>query len=456
MKRPYLSSPPENRVKRASEHLRDMIGRNRKGEAIGTYAVCSAQPSVLDAAIQMALELGSDLHVESTASQVNQLGGYTGMTPAQFAASLRDAATQAGLPSERLLLGADHLGPYPWRGEASAVAIDKARALAQSCVHAGYQKVHLDASMSCADDPNALSEAVIAERAAILCRAAEDASAELPHGSPRPFYVIGTEVPAPGGEVADGERPLPTRMEDVHRTLEAFCRAFVRQNLEDAWERVIGLVVQPGVEFGDSQVFDYDRTRAASLSSGLPGAPALVYEAHSTDYQLPERLAEMVEDHFAILKVGPALTFAYREAIFALNAIERESLACKRGVKLSYLRESLDLEMLRNPAYWRSYYQGRGGQIRLARAFSFSDRCRYYWPQKTVQEAVARLIRNLQSFPPPLSLFSQYLPEEYAAIRRGELDCDISSVVQHHIRRVLSGYSTACGASLESRSARAV
>jgi len=180
-------------------YLRSVIRRNRSGEAVGSYAVCSAHPAVVDAAVQQAIEDGNCLHVESTSSQVNQFGGYTGMRPQQFADSIRVAAASAGLPAGRVLLGADHLGPFAWRSEPSVAAMAKACDLARLCVHAGYQKIHLDASMPCGDDAKSLDEKAVAERAANLCRAAEEAYEELPIGSPRPLYVIGTEVPPPGG-----------------------------------------------------------------------------------------------------------------------------------------------------------------------------------------------------------------------------------------------------------------
>jgi D-tagatose-1,6-bisphosphate aldolase subunit GatZ/KbaZ len=428
-----------------SEYLRSVVQRNRGGATVGSYAVCSAHPAVIDAAIQQALEDGNCLHVESTSSQVNQFGGYTGMTPAQFADGMRVAAASAGLPPGRVLLGADHLGPFAWRSEPSATSMAKACDLAGLCVHAGYQKIHLDTSMPCGDD-KILDEKTVAERAAILCRAAEEACEDMPTGSPRPLYVIGTEVPPPGGEVAEGQCPAPTKVEDVHRTLEVFHSAFRAHGLFAAWENVVGLVVQPAVEFGDAMVFDYDRQKVHALSAELPKSPALVYEAHSTDYQSPAALAEMVEDHFAILKVGPWLTFAYREAILALSGIEGEILGHNRDIRSSQVREALEFEMLRNPAYWRSYYRGDDNQLRLSRAFSYSDRCRYYWPQPSVQVEVKRLLQNLRRFSCPLTLLSQYLPIEYEAIREGALENDAAAIIGHHIRRVLRFYGAACGA----------
>jgi D-tagatose-1,6-bisphosphate aldolase subunit GatZ/KbaZ len=318
--------------------------------------------------------------------------------------------------------------------------------LVRTCVLAGYNKIHLDASMACADDgKGGPDQRTIAQRAAILCRAAESASADLPPGSPPPRYVIGTEVPAPGGESAPGAPPAVSPADQVPHTLDLFRTAFAERDVASAWDRVIGLVVQPGVEFGENVIFDYDRQRTTALSSALPNHPALAYEAHSTDYQKPAALAQMVEDHFAILKVGPWLTFAFREAVLALSAIEREWLAQRRGVRLSQVREALEAAMLRHPAYWRSYYHGSEDEVRLARIYSYSDRCRYYWGDAAVQQELARLHANFDASPPPPTLLSQHLPRQYEAIRSGRLQAHAEDMIQEHIQMVLRFYAGACG-----------
>lgn len=425
----------------ASEFLRQIVRQNRRSSRGGTYAVCSAHPAVLDAAIQQALMDGTVLHVESTSNQVNQFGGYTGSTPRDFAAQIRRTAEQAGLSPARVLLGSDHLGPYYWRSEAAASAMVKACELAAQSVQAGYQKIHLDASMACADDPGLLPEEVIAERSAMLCAAAEESYESLPAGSPRPVYIIGTEVPVPGGEVAEGERPTPTRLDDLRSSLDAFQKAFLAKGLDAAWENVIGVVVQPGVEFGDGTVFGYDSEKARPLVTGLPASPELVYEAHSTDYQTPSNLGQMVKEHFAILKVGPWLTFSYREAVFALEMIECEIAELSNDG--SHVRETLEAEMLRDPQHWDRYYRGSEEQRKFARAYSLSDRCRYYWPKPKVERAVSRLMHNLDR-PLPLPLLSQYLPVEYEAIRNSELENSAPAIIRHHIQSVLRVYAAAC------------
>ena len=429
----------------AGARLRDIVRRNRSFEPVGVYAVCSAHSQVIAAAACEARVNESVLHIESTCSQVNQFGGYTGQNPERFAGCVCAVARSAGLPENRVLLGGDHLGPFPWRHEPAAIAMDKACALVRSCVLAGYQKIHLDASMACADDPKTgVDEGTVADRAATLCGTAEHAFRELGPDSPPLLYVVGTEVPTPGGESGFEESIAVTAADHVQSTLEVFKRAFAQRGLDKVWESVIGLVVQPGVDFGERRIFNYDRHKARALSLALPGRPQLVYEAHSTDYQLASSLKQMVEDHFAILKVGPELTFAFREAVSALSAIEREMLRGK-AARVSNVREALESAMLHSPNYWRDYYHGDENQLRISRWYGYSDRCRYYWNDPEVNTQIELLIENLSRFSPPLTLVSQYLPYEYEAIRAGTLHASPSEMIRHHIQTVLQKYATACG-----------
>jgi D-tagatose-1,6-bisphosphate aldolase subunit GatZ/KbaZ len=438
----------ERSIQNPCEWLRRVVERNRTGDPVGMYSVCSANSWVLEAAMHQALEDDSVVCIESTSNQVNQFGGYTGLTPSQFVDFVHSIAKRADFSLSRIVLGSDHLGPYPWRNETAASAVGKACELVRSTVKAGYNKIHLDASMTCSDDaPDApLADQVIAQRAAAICQVAEKMHTELHDGSPAPVYVIGTEVPIPGGEQEPGAAPAATRVQDAQGTLKSFHAAFSELGLSAAWERVVGLVVQPGVEFGDASVFEYSRRQAEQLSKCLPESPALVYEAHSTDYQPPLKLREMVEDHFAILKVGPWLTFAFREAVFALSLIEREWLGKRRGVTLSKVPETLEGAMTRNPAYWKAYYHGDEQELSFARRYSYSDRCRYYWPDEAVQRELKQLVENLSACLPPLTLLSQYLPDEYDGVRAGRIGSDPASLIHERIRKVVRVYAAACGA----------
>jgi len=437
------------RANGSTEGLAALLQTHRSGKPVGIYSICSANRYVLEAGIEQAKQDGSLLLIESTSNQVNQFGGYTGQTPADFARFIEQLAAERDLPFEQIILGGDHLGPHVWRREPAKAAMEKARTLVRDSVLAGYTKIHLDTSMRCADDTggrhHALDDETVSARAAELCAAAEEASKELGEEAPSPLYVIGTEVPIPGGELADGKAPEVTRTDALRKTLEVAKRAFVSRGLEKAWERVIAVVVQPGVEFGDATIFAYDREKAEALSSFALKHWHGVYEAHSTDYQPAAALEQMVQDHFAILKVGPWLTFAFREAVFALAALEEEWLGNRDGAKLSKVREELDLAMVGNPVFWKDYYHGDETALRLARKYSYSDRSRYYWPVPRVAEALERLAANLEASPPPNSVLSQFLPKQSEMVRDGCLSLSAKELIRSKAREVLEVYASACG-----------
>jgi D-tagatose-1,6-bisphosphate aldolase subunit GatZ/KbaZ len=417
--------------------LREIVAANRAGERRGITSVCSAHPLVLEACVDQAVADGAPLLVEATCNQVNQEGGYTGMRPAGFAAFVAGLAAARGLPADRLILGGDHLGPNPWRREPAEAAMAKAEELVRGYAAAGFAKIHLDASMACAGDPDPLPPELVARRAARLCRAAEAAA-----GDGSPVYVVGTEVPVPGGAHEVIGRLEVTSTADLACTIEVHRAAFAAAGLERAWPRVLAVVVQPGVEFGVEQVVDFAPERARKLAAFVEGIEGLVFEAHSTDYQTEAALAALVGCHFAILKVGPELTFALREALFALAVVEAEWVP---AADRSGLRAALEAAMLADPSHWQGHHQGSPEEQRLARAYSLSDRCRYYWPVPAVAAAVDRLLANLARRPPPLALLSQYLPRQHDAVRAGRLAADPRSLARANVREVTSRYARACG-----------
>jgi D-tagatose-1,6-bisphosphate aldolase subunit GatZ/KbaZ len=419
--------------------LLDLVRRHRSGEPVGIYSVCSAHPLVLRAALETALTADACALIEATANQVNQDGGYTGLRPAAFRDQLWRIAAEVGLPRERLLLGGDHLGPTCWQALPAEDALARAGIMVGEYVQAGFRKIHLDCSMACGDDPRALGDELIAARTAALCARAE-AAWQATGGEP-PVYVIGSEVPVPGGaheslhELAVTERAAALATVDAHRT------AFLRAGLGTAWDRVIGLVVQPGVEFDNEHVVDYVSSKTALLRTALDAVPQLVFEAHSTDYQTTGSLAALVRDHFAILKVGPGVTFALREAIWALDRIELEWLGERHS---SGARTTVLAAMRAEPAHWSKYYSGTGRSLELQLEYGLSDRIRYYWAERSVAAAVERLYASLDARPPPDALVSQYLPSALRALRSSAARPRTRDLVIAHVREVLAGYARAC------------
>ena len=420
------------------KHLTKMVEQHKRGKANGIYAVCSAHPIVLEAAIRYAHANHTPLLIEATSNQVDQFGGYTGMTPADFRSFVCRLADSLDFSQDMLILGGDHLGPNRWQNLPAAMA--NADDLIKSYVAAGFKKIHLDCSMSCANDPVPLTDEIVAERAARLAKVAEETC--MAHfGESDLVYVIGTEVPVPGGAHETLTDLAVTTPDAARATLQAHYHAFEKHGMEGIWPRIIALVVQPGVEFDHTHIIDYQPQKAVALSKMVEDYDTLVFEAHSTDYQTPQSLRQLVIDHFAILKVGPALTFALREALFSLAAIEEELLPAKA---CSGLRHVLESVMLDRPEYWQSHYHGDGNARRLARGYSYSDRVRYYWPDSQIDEAFERLVRNLADDPIPLPLISQYLPLQYVKVREGDLSATPRELIINHIQDILQQYHCAC------------
>lgn len=420
--------------------LLDMVARHKRGQPTGMYSLCSAHPRVIETAMREAQACGMPLLIEATSNQVNQFGGYTGMNPEDFRRFVRAIADRAGLHEDRLLLGGDHLGPNAWRRESAAAAMAKAVEMVRQYVAAGFRKIHLDCSMACADDAEPLPEATIAERAAQLCAVAERAWKEV--GGVAPVYVIGTEVPVPGGATEELHDLAVTAPQAVGATIAAHQAAFGKAGLESAWPRVIALVVQPGVEFDHHKVIDYCPDKARALSAFIAADAQFVFEAHSTDYQTPASLQALVRDHFAILKVGPAATYALRETLWALAAIARE---LPGGAGQEDLRTVAVETMHGDPRHWHGYYHD-AAQGSLDLQYSLSDRIRYYWPYPQVQRAYEALLARLRRVSLPLTLLSQYMPHQYESVRAGELRATVDELLNEGIALALRPYVRACGA----------
>jgi len=327
------------------------------------YSVCSANLLVIEAAMEQALHDNTPVLIEATSNQVNQFGGYTGMTPRDFYNLVQSIAQAAGFQMERVMLGGDHLGPLVWKNKPAEEAMALAEEQVAAFVQAGFAKIHLDTSMPLGGD-GVLNNETIAARGARLCAVCEKFG--------KPFYVAGSEVPTPGGPQEEVHALKPTSPDDFLTAYQAFKNAFP----PDAFSRVVAFVVQPGVEFTSDAVFAYDRKAASELCAALP--PGLVFEGHSSDYQTREALRQMVEDGIAILKVGPALTYALHRGLIALDTDGRFSAALEKA-------------MLADNTHWKNHYKG---DIKHQIHNSYFDRARYYLPVPEVDCAVQEVLKG--------------------------------------------------------------
>lgn len=410
--------------------LKNIVTKRQNGQTVGIPSYCTANEVTIGALMRAYRDNKKPLLIESTANQVDQFGGYTGMKPTDFRDMVYRLATENGIERERIILGGDHLGPLTFKDrsehEAMALAID----LVKAYVLAGYKKIHLDTSMRLGDDdPNAaLPVETVARRGALLFDACIEALQTKDVARAEwPEFVIGSEVPVPGGAAEALEIDV-TSPADYEETVRLYKEAFSEKNLSEHFDLITAVVVQPGVEYGDHDVAVYDREAAKALMDALQKTPDLMFEGHSTDYQPLSAMRAMVEDGVGILKVGPMITNAYREGLYALAEIEKWLLPTARQ---SHLIDVVERVMTDDPKYWQAYYQGDESALKIARHFSLSDRIRYYLPYPEIDQAIKKMIANFEGIEIPTPLLSQYAPSALGAKKASQVtDAFVSEVVE--------------------------
>ena len=412
--------------------LKQIVVKQKEGKPVGIYSCCSANDYVIEAALECVKRDDSCVLIEATANQVDQNGGYTGMTPKDFREFVLKKAKAIGVDESRIFLGGDHLGPLTFAALPEKEAMEKAEELVRCYVAAGFTKIHIDTSMKVADDdPNIrLSDAVIAKRGAHLARICEETYQELLKQNPnavRPVYIVGSEVPIPGGAQEEGAGMQVTRVEDFKATVKTFEEAFAAEGLKETWKDVMGVVVQPGVEEKDDGCTEYDRSKASDLMASIK------------EYQTKFKLRELIEDGVGILKVGPGLTYAMREALFALANIETAVYHGKEEA-LSNFIDVLEEAMMEEPKNWKKHYHGDDNALWFKRKYSFSDRSRYYMPNPNVAAAKDKLIANLRKSGIPLSVLSQFMPIQYTKVREGHLENDPEALIRDRIINTIDEY----------------
>lgn len=425
--------------------LYSLVKKRQNGIFSGIPSFCSANKLVIEAILEQSKRFDDKVVIEATSNQVNQFGGYFHMTPADFRDYVYQIADKLNYDKSNIILGGDHLGPQPWQKLPEAEAMANSRELVRQTVMSGYLKIHLDTSMRVGDDDPSkpLLDETIARRGAELMVVCEHAYQELLKTHPdaiHPVFVIGSEVPIPGG-AQDNKGLQVTKPSAFEDTILAYKDQFAKHDISNLWQYVIAVVVQPGVEFGETEIHTYNRLDAFALCQKLKEYPDIVFEGHSTDYQSPEALKQMVEDGIAIIKVGPALTFAVRQAMYALSYIERELI--DDDSKRAHFIETLEAEMVANPKDWVNYYKGTEKEKAIARKYSYSDRSRYYICNDAVENARRKLFENLRHVQIPMGMLMQYMPFQYIRVRDGKVKLDPRELVKDSVVTIVEDYNYA-------------
>jgi D-tagatose-1,6-bisphosphate aldolase subunit GatZ/KbaZ len=111
--------------------------------------------------------------------------------------------------------------------------------------------------------------------------------------------------------------------------------------------------------------------------------------------------------------------------------------------KQAHFIEVMEEVMMENPGNWKKHYHGTEEQLAIKRKYSFSDRCRYYFAQPKMQEAIKKLFRNLSEVEIPLSMLRQYMPQQYIKVRDGVLPLDAKELAEDCVVHLVEDYNYA-------------
>ena len=121
---------------------------------------------------------------------------------------------------------------------------------------------------------------------------------------------------------------------------------------------------------------------------------------------------------------------------FALAQIESELMLDNP----SNLKEVLESVMLEDPKYWQKYYVGDDKAQKLKRAYSYSDRIRYYLPYDQVEAAIETLRHNINHNEILMPVLYQWLPNQYRKVVAGEIQATFEDIVYDCIGEFLDDY----------------
>ncbi len=417
-------------------NIQSLIEQNRGGANIGLPCFCSANEMVLRTLFECCAAHDVPIVVEASATQVNQDGGYTGISAADFSRWVSSLSAEFGVADERLVLAGAHLGPMPWSHLSPKDALDNTKNLVKDYAAAGFRKIHLDAPVASNEEQHPDVQ-ILATRTARLCEIAE-MHAPCPD---QLIYVLSSlpSLPAPsiGSSFDVGSAPPATSAEQLNATIAAYQEAFVRQGLRHAWDKVVSIDALPSIGFDHFSVQPLQARSAELLSAEILKHNGLSLSVSSADYQSSSDLSTLVENQFFFLKAGPELTFKMREAIFALATIAQQI----SGTGTPDIIAALDTAISKYPNDWAPYFTGDIATRKQLHHYSFSDRLRYYWNFPDVRSQLLKFMMNLDTIKLPDSLVSQH----FQTREFGTLDMPASRLIHDSVRQSIYRFYKASG-----------
>jgi len=220
----------------------------------GLPSFCTSNFDVLKIIIKFSKIHQLPVLIESTSNQVNQFGGYTGLTPATFKKKIEYIRKKEKLNKNYLLLGGDHLGPLPWKNLTEDRAMKNAGILIKKYVKAGFDKIHIDTAILCSGQKSLTRSKIISRCDALIKKINSNNLVNK-------ILVVGTEVPFAGG--GDHVKTSITKLENIKKEYQMYRMIF--KTFKSLYRKTFGLVIDPGISYGNENItkskFKWSSTR---------------------------------------------------------------------------------------------------------------------------------------------------------------------------------------------------
>lgn len=357
-----------------------------EGRPSTLFAACPNSETVIKAALRSAKRANAPIKFAATLNQVDEDGGYTGLTQSEFVEMVKieaEAISYEGL----IIVALDHGGPWlkdqhsieNWSLEETMTAVKKSL---EAAIDAGYDFLHIDPTVDKTLPPGEIIPIErVAERTIELIKHAENHRREK--GIAPLGYEVGTE------EVHGGLANL----EVFDRFLSLLKEGLEKEGLSEVWPILI--VGKVGTDL-HTTVFDPEVAKTLAEKAAKYGS---FIKGHYTDYV--ENPEEYPLSGMGAANVGPEFTEEEYNALTQLAQLEDKLKEEKLIARSSLILQVLEKEVYESKR-WQKWLKGEEKGKDLydlspsRQKWLIKTGCRYIWAQPRVVASRTLLYRNLE------------------------------------------------------------
>lgn len=295
------------KLRKLLDRVQELTAQGHKPMTL--LAVCPNSPAVIKAAFRAAKRNNAPIMFAATLNQVDNDGGYTGMTQKDFVRVMRVEAKRNNFTGP-YIAAIDHGGPWlkdiqtleMWPYEKAMDAVKKSY---EAALLAGYELIHVDPTVDrFLPKGEIIKIEVVAARTIELITHIENFRKE--RGLPRIAYEVGTEEVH--GGLAD--------MSVFNKFLDLLKEGLEKNGCADAWPCfVVGKVGT------DLHTTFFDPVVAKQLTSTVAKYGSFIKGHYTDDVENPE---EYPLSGMGAANVGPEFTVAEFNALEELEAVENK------------------------------------------------------------------------------------------------------------------------------------